>query len=392
MNPRAIRLILTTAVALGAAPAWGQGYDFGSNGSAGAINVTVNTVYPLPPDGVIHATTVTITSGTLSFLRNASNTPVILLAQGDVFIGNAGAISVVGGIGTPTSGGPGGPGAFDGGQPGFTGTPAGDGKGPGGGKAGTLLAGDGPGDAGHRNSAGGARDGAIYGSALQIPLLGGSGGGGRNDAGGALNSQLGGSGGGGAILIASNTLIDIDGSINAYGGTGGISNASGGAVRLLAPRVDSSGSNLICVTATSGCSTVETSGAGYVRVDTIDRSALTQAPFRQSASLTVGSYMTVNGPVTGKLRVASVAGTPYVPDSGPVTVVLPSGSPTSQPVTIEALDFGALINLKVAVTPDSGPSVLYDLVIDNTSINPAANTVNVVIPPNTRCVIHAWRV
>ncbi|NKB25430.1 MAG: hypothetical protein GKR87_13845 [Kiritimatiellae bacterium] len=93
-------------------------FNSGSDGSDGALNVTVTTNVDLPPDGIFHYTTITISNGaTLKFNRNALNTPVYLLAQGDITI--LGDINVSGKNSTVAGIGEGGPGGFDGGAPGF---------------------------------------------------------------------------------------------------------------------------------------------------------------------------------------------------------------------------------------------------------------------------------
>src|SRR5437773_707546 len=58
-----------------------------STGADGAlvVNVGQNISVQVPPSGVFNFTTVNI-SGTLSFIPNQRNTPVIILAQGDVVI------------------------------------------------------------------------------------------------------------------------------------------------------------------------------------------------------------------------------------------------------------------------------------------------------------------
>jgi len=71
------------------------GFDSGSTGADGAFNPTTNTVLQLPPDGVFNFTTVNIPAGVaVTFKKNANNTPVYILATGDVTI--AGTISVNG--------------------------------------------------------------------------------------------------------------------------------------------------------------------------------------------------------------------------------------------------------------------------------------------------------
>src|SRR6185369_5583729 len=112
-----------------------QTFDPGSNGSYGALNITTSTNLDLPTNGVFQCTTITIASGaTLGFNRNSLNTPVILLATGDVNI--EGIIDVSGEDGRVLVEGRGGPGGFDGGKAGFAESNPGAGYGPGGGKGG----------------------------------------------------------------------------------------------------------------------------------------------------------------------------------------------------------------------------------------------------------------
>lgn len=201
-------------------PVSGQTFSSGSTGVLGAFNPSTDTTVTLPPDGVLHYTTVTIPNGVfVTFAPNAANTPVTLLATGDVTI--AGVLDVRGrnpGQGglpftTPT---PPGPGGFPGGVAGI------GGSGPGGGPTGPSQA--------DRN--------ATYGFPASfvslIPLVGGSGGAGPN---GNPATLAGGGGGGGAIVIASSTRITLSGTglILADGGAGGF--LSGGERRLTAGTV-----------------------------------------------------------------------------------------------------------------------------------------------------------
>src|SRR5260221_10349 len=90
----------------------------GSTGADGAFNPAVNTTVTLPPSGIFNFTSVNIPVGvTVAFRRNTANTPVVILATGDVVIG--GLLDVSGGsspgsgsarggrAGTPGGGGPG---------------------------------------------------------------------------------------------------------------------------------------------------------------------------------------------------------------------------------------------------------------------------------------------
>lgn len=397
-------LALLAAAASSTALAQGTPFDSGSNGSMGALVVTADTTLNVPPDGVFHYTTISITGGvtvTLQFNRNALNTPVYLLAQGDVTIG---AFIGVSGL-TPAQSaqfyGVGGPGGYDGGMAGTGGdtpTPGGDGKGPGGGKHGVI----GGAASDYTNGGGGyssrytnvsypnIRSGAIYGSPLLIPLVGGSGGGGVDGL-----STGGGGGGAGAILIASNTKIkflNTAGRIYAVGGSGTqfFSGGSGGAIRLVAPLVV--GNGLLYVDGG------QNGGAGRIRIDSIfrvnpndatERLALTYNPGPDVA--TIGSNMVVFPTNLPRLDITQAAGQDIaVGATSSVLVTLPIGSNPAQTVTVRAQDFGRVVPIRVVLTPDSGDAIVYDTTIDNATTNPATTTVNVTFPTNVRVEVNAW--
>ena len=109
-------------------------FDCGSDGSYGPINVQADTTLDMPSNGVFHCTTITVASGkTLRFNKNPLNTPVYLLAIGDVLIN--GTIDVSGGAYSGVTNGVAGPGGFAGGYGGTAVagyTTGGDGLGPGG--------------------------------------------------------------------------------------------------------------------------------------------------------------------------------------------------------------------------------------------------------------------
>jgi hypothetical protein len=92
----------------------------GSTGADGAFNPTANIAVQLPASGIFNYTTVNVPTGvTVTFIKNAANTPVYILATGDVTI--AGAIKVDGKTvvySSPinTTPGTGGPGGYDGGR------------------------------------------------------------------------------------------------------------------------------------------------------------------------------------------------------------------------------------------------------------------------------------
>ena len=276
-------LLLLTLLLFGAAhPTQAQTFISGSTGADGAFAPTGNLTVQVPAGGVFNYTTVSIPANvTITYTKNARNTPITMLASGNVTIN--GAINISGGNGSAVSNGAGlgGVGGFDGGGGGgvnafgtvtYYGSP-GDGPGGGGGGqasadgSGTILGGGGgggfsaPGFAGAHHGYDGstATDGAggpFYGATSLLQLIGGSGGGG----GGSVNTLIagGGGGGGGAIVIASSGAISFGnssaiyavggiggnyGNINAYSGyyteiNGG--GGAGGAIRLVATTLSGS--------------------------------------------------------------------------------------------------------------------------------------------------------
>jgi hypothetical protein len=380
--------LLALAVALTAVPAgFAQAFDSGSNGSYGPINVTTTDVtLDLPPDGVFHATTVTVNAGRiLRFNRNALNTPVFVLATGDVTI--AGEIDVSGSAGSNTAAGRGGPGGFDGGTPGSAGTPPGDGHGPGAGGGGANgQETDGAGHGAYANPISGlgqsTRHGSPYGSALLVPIMGGSGGGGA-----AGTPGHGGGGGGGAILIASNTRIHLTGRITANGGSwsgNSFNGGSGGAVRLVAPVV--SGTGVLLVLGSQGFGG---NGHGRIRVDTLNRAQM-EFNFLPNSSVAIGSLMLVQPSPLPQLDLVEVAGRAVEVGSGPVQVVLPFGAPAQQLIKVRARDFNQSVPLRLVLTPESGAARSYDFEVNNATANPAEASVTVEFPVNTATHVAVW--
>ncbi len=186
-----MRLALSTmlmATALGPVPGDAQTFNSGSTGLDGAFNPSCTPTpctltQPLPVSGTFNFTTITVPAGvTVKFTRNAANTPVTLLASGNVTI--AGTIDVSGspggtgaaGISVIPNPGAGGPGGFDGGD----GSNAliiqngGSGLGPGGGSS--SIGGGSGGGFGTAGAASLVPGGVAYGSPTLLPLIGGSGG------------------------------------------------------------------------------------------------------------------------------------------------------------------------------------------------------------------------
>ena len=385
MNPKLLAAAL--ALCLGTGRLGAQAFTSGSTGAAGALDVTTaDLIVDLPPDGILNYTTINIAAGrTLRFKPNALNTPVYLLATGDITV--AGSINLDGSRGNGVSGGLPGPGGFAGGNPGSAGTDPGDGHGPGGGKAGSNSGNaDGAGGGGFATkstTAGTTRHGGSYGSALLLPLVGGSGGGGTTGTPGN-----GGGGGGGALLLASSTriTIPISGSLRADGANiiaSAFNFGSGGAIRLVAPVVAGNGA----VEARSAIGNYD--AHGRIRVDTQDRSQLA-LNFNPPATASLGSLMLVFPAPLPRLDVIAAAGTAISVGSGPVIVNLPFNAPAAQVVKVQAQDFGQLIPIRVVLTPDHGPAKTYDAEINNAAGNPAEVSVNVEFPVNVQTAVEVW--
>lgn len=370
--------LLAAVLAFAGLSAAAQGFNAGSTGERGDVVIAENTTIALPPDGKLHFKSLTVNANVrLRFGRNERNTPVFILSQGDVIVN--GIIDVNGAGAGANAGGLAGPGGFDGGKPGFGAeVPPGNGYGPGGAGGGDASCNPTSAGGGSYAGAGAGRGGATYGSALLIPLVGGSGGGG-----GAGQPGAGGGGGGGAILIAANTRILVSGAVEAFGGGNGtcLNGGSGGAIRLVATKVE--GAGRIDVRPGGG------GGLGRIRVDTIDRSSL-GFQFLNPTVTTVGGNLLSFPPVTPQLATIEAAGIVVPQGGGPVTFNLPFGSTTSRTVKIQAKDFGRVVPLRVTLTPDSGAPVVVDAEVDNTTSNPAVVEVKFDLPVNTLVTLHCW--
>lgn len=411
-------------------------FDSGSTGADGALDIPADqsVELPLPPDGILNFTTVSVAEGaTLTFLRNSINTPVYMLCTGDVQIDGTIDVSGKQTVGNYLGGEPG-PGGFRGGQAGFegaTGNEGGWGLGPGG---------SAPGPAFNENNfdeiptVGRANysrvndinvssiranplpnDGAVYGSPLLVPLIGGSGGGGADSA-----ELGGGGGGGGAILIASNTEIVIGetGEILARGGVGGyasinfstqlgvMANAgSGGAIRLVAPGVYGTGSLNVRARPFSSSESSTTNsttlaGDGRIRIDSIfrqnpeDSSEFLGVTFSPVAAASVGGNMVAILADRPQLDILNVAGQAI--QEGTTTAVnvqLSAGADPNQPITVQARNFDKVVPISIVITPDNGDRVVVDDEIDNstaTGTNPASKVINLDFPVNVRCDVQVW--
>ncbi|NOX27632.1 MAG: hypothetical protein GXP21_05515 [Gammaproteobacteria bacterium] len=407
MNHSIYKKLLPLAVAFATIPSMAFAvFDSGSTETDGAFTPTVNTQLTLPADGIFNFTNVNIPTGvTITFQRNATNTPVTILASGDVTID--GTIDVSGGnatnVGTAGDGnvgddglpGIGGPGGFDGGAGGdangnrIAATGLGPGAGAGGAVSTTTNFNCGGGGANYGdNTALGASgrpqttgtcrvdandtfsgsEGTPYGSENLLPLIGGSGGGGGGA--GRVFSGSGGGGGGGAILIAVSGAASINGSILANGGSSGSSSGSdragsgstggggsGGAIRIVASTLQGNGSISANFGSIGGNSFTSTSNGGR---GGLGRIRLEAESFNFVSSTTpLFSFFEPQDifvPGLPNLRITSVAGVaaPASP-TGSADILLPAG--TANPVTVAFVSSGVPVGntVQLTVTPASAP-------------------------------------
>ena len=362
------------------AAGWAQNFTSGSDGSYGPLNITTDTTLDVPANGIFNCTTINVVvNKTLKFRRNDANTPVYLLATGDVSV--SGRIDVSGGPGNNVVGGTAGPGGFDGGSPGSVSVPPGSGYGPGAGHGGTSgidAPGAGGGAFGTVGQGGGSTNkGTVYVNALLIPLVGGSGGGGT-----AGTPGNGGGGGGGAILVASTTRIDISGSIYANAGGSSYTGGSGGAIRLVAPIV--AGNGQIQVTSPFGC------GYGRIRIDAIDRTQM-NFNFVDPSVTSVGSLLMVFPTPLPRLDIIEAAGKAIPEGSPSVLLQLPFGSSPNRTIKVQARDFNTQVPITVVLTPDHGTPISYTGTINNAgALNPAVLPVDVVLPVNEQVTVNVF--
>jgi len=365
-------------------------FNSGSTGADGIFNPTQNIIVPVPASGIFNYTSVNIPAGvTVTYQKNAANTPVVILASADVVI--AGTINISGKhaatIGAPSAanqpdGGQGGPGGFDGARGGAVNQGHGaQGLGPGGGRGGNHATSYCPNNNSYAQGGGGGgfavagqgnkcglvygvnanihgQGGPAYGSASMLPMVGGSGGGGGSgprDGTGAPGG--GGGGGGGALLIAANGTVTLSGQVLAVGGNGGAPFANcglapngntgggggggaGGAVRILATAFVGSGTMNVAG-GSGGCYNYSYFGGGNGSVG------------RTSIETLRGGTLTFNGlPGVSITHVAGVA-VPAQP-TGMGDVVLPPNQPNPVAVSIAASNVPLGTPIKLVLTPYFG--------------------------------------
>lgn len=356
-------------------------FDSGSTGTTD-LNITSSQTIPLPPNGVLEYVNVTVASGTtLKFSPNANNTPVTILASGNVTIN--GSIDVSGSAANKNIPGKGGPGGFAGGIGGAVKQDGSRGQGPGGGYGGKpdldeqYFSGGGGGGShgttgttgGDKNAGEGGPPGQTYGAASLYQLVGGSGGGG----GGGTTTDYGGGGGGGggALLIAASGTINVAGTIKVDGGRGGEGetyvsgygsygspggSGSGGAVRLVATTITGNGTISAVGGVTSSAYNAGSGGKGgdgRIRLEagTLSRTSATTPPYTQGYAYAVAPSLmpalritAING-----IEISDAAKGSYsAPD-----IMLPAGTSTTLSVVVE----GTNIPNNTAFTLKAHPSI-----------------------------------
>ena len=340
-------------------------FESGSTGADGAFNPGSSTTLALPPSGIFNYTDVDIPQGvTVRFTRNADNTPVRILASGDVTIN--GAIRVDGNSGAAEggdgAGGLGGPGGFDGGRGGLFSTSdtsarvGGAGFGPGAGRGGVVCCSGAGGSFGTtgQNGTGSATSGPAYGNTRLLPLIGGSGGGGAAGKDPTKIAQ-GGGGGGGALLIAASGTVTVNGTISARG-RGGLTvsgvqsgSGSGGAIRIVATTLQGEGT----ITAEEWLSGAD-GGHGRIRLEAENMLRTSNTvPFASIS--TPGVVLLANAP---SIRIASVGGIAAPPSpTGHRDVVLPNLTTNPVAVTFETANVPVGTIISLSAVPERGTPV-----------------------------------
>ena len=370
----------------------------------GTVDSFRQIVLPVPDDGVLVFNSVNLAVRpeegcclNIVLARNQANTPITILASGDVTIGSSVTLIVSGDAGTNGSagaagvGGIGGPGGFRGGDGAYQQANAtvdgGAGLGPTGG---------GPGLASGPSRAG---DGTFFGLNELLPIVGGAGGGG----GASYSNQIGcaaggGGGGGGAILIASNGSITVNGVIVADGGGAGIESngscatragaGSGGALRLVAKTIGGTGA-LFARGGTVDCCT-RTGGPGKIRMEAVTNTFPpnnTDPPASRVAA--PGPLANPFSPTVAVTGVGGVAVTsPATGNIGGIDVFVPVPGPTEIDVATSGVPSGTTV--QVTVKPRVGASVV-SVTTALTNCDAAGNCIAAVIPnlPSGTYVVEA---
>jgi len=401
--------VLAAWLAAGGDLAWSQTFNSGSTGSDLAFSPNGSTTVTVPASGVFNYTTVTIPAGvTVTYLRNTANTPLTILASGNVTIAgtidvsgiNGGGGAITGTILTP-NGGRGGPGGFDGGNGanGVISNNGGMGLGPGGGGGGVgAVSGAGGGFANPGVSAGTSIGGVAYGNANLLPTIGGSGGGGGGIA--AFGSSApGGGGGGGAVTIASSGTITLTGAIRAHGGSGASGTSaigasgggSGGAIRLMATTIAGSGGTIDVATG-SGAAGPGPSGAGSVgriRIEAFTNALTANFGGVAPSVTTPGVVFLANTPMLQIVSVAGVAApaTPGALFSSPdITLPTTTTNPVNVALSAANIPPGTVVSIRAQGQFDAVTSTSATLA---GTLSSSSATASLAIPTNQPAVLTA---
>ncbi len=383
-------------------------FNSSSTGADGAFAPVASQTIPLPESGVFNFTTVNIPSGvTIKFSRNSRNTPVTILASGNVTIlgtidvsGSSGSQSIFG-AGANSGVGGGGPGGFDGGRGGFSFSPffsSTPGDGPGGGGAGSGGGFGGPGISLSGNG------GVVYGTRTLVPLIGGSGGGGSNGQNG-LNGN-GGGGGGGAVLVASSGNITFGpgtsqrGTIIATGGNGsgggGYGAGAGGAIRLIANTITAMAQ--FDVNGGNG-NGLNNGGHGYIRIEACNFNGFQPAASPTTTStgapiISLSSPSSVALPNAPTLTIASVAGiaapaTPTGSFHGTPDIVVPNAQTNPVTVALQASNVPLGTVVQIRLRPEAGLLTTVNSTGLAGTLASSTATASVNLPASGLCLINA---
>ncbi len=367
-------------------------FTSGSTGVDGAFAPATDTVLQLPDSGVFNYTTVTIPAGvTVTFTKNSQNTPVTILATGDVTVN--GTISINGSDANYIIPGTGGPGGFSGGVAGVVYQVGKRGEGPGGGYGGSpnmndsVCAGEGGGGgfgigggAGPNNCVAGGPGGSSYGNEVIIPAIGGSGGGG---------------GGGGTITIASSGKITIAGSITANGGNGangesqdcgwwgcnnrfrggGGGGGTGGSIRLIANVMDGNG-NLSASGGGGGRGWGNNAGGGSVGRIRLEASNVLRTT-STSPPMSLGYPYAVTPPNMPSLAITSIGGmdVPTVPKGafGAPDVMLPFNTKNPIAIVVTGTNIPSGQTVNVSASPSVGATTSASGILSGTDTSSSAS-------------------
>lgn len=373
-DKRWIRGIGFVVVFLWAVTVSAQTYNSGSTGADGAFAPAADTTLALPPGGVFNFTTVNIPAGvTVTFTPNAANTPVTILATGEVNIGGVISVNGSNGLGASSTGlivnpgRAGGPGGFSGGPGGARGATN---------RNGTNSQGPGGGTPGKNGSYG-----APAGFGSLIPLFGGSGGGGGN----APSGRSGASGGGGGDgSIPPNTFTCLE-----RGGGG-----SGGAIRLVAPEITGTGT-LVAIDGRFGCFSFTTQGIIRLEAFNLNYTGASSPLFLTSIS---------PGPVTAAstpplinlptLTISTVGGVASPANPGgsltSADISLPATAINPIPVTLTATNTPVGTVFTVRLIPQFAPKVDVASVPSTGTFSSSTATANITFPVGQVSILNAF--